>query len=129
MNEKDRRPVAVPGKGDPSVTPFEAAFLSTNEVDELIDSLSRKGVVSRGSAKESSAGQQDFFPRSFRLFDVLLHQSSLGQSEKRATISCRQLKSAATTTVVLEKRRGYLRVTAPRALRTGAAQSISGNGS
>jgi hypothetical protein len=56
VNEKDRRTFAVPGEGDPSVTPFEPSFFSTNEVDELIDAFSRKGVVSRSGAKEGSAG-------------------------------------------------------------------------
>ncbi len=56
VNEEDRRAFAVPGEGDPSVTPFEPSFLSTNEVDELIDAFSRKRVVSRGCAKEGSAG-------------------------------------------------------------------------
>jgi hypothetical protein len=78
VDEKYRRAFAVLGEGDPSVAPFEPSFFSANEVDELIDTLSGKRVVSRGSAKEGSAGQQDFLPGSFRLFVVLLHQSSLG---------------------------------------------------
>jgi hypothetical protein len=56
MNEKDRWAFAVLGEGDPSVTPFEPSFFPTNEVDELIDTLSSKRVISRGNAEERSAG-------------------------------------------------------------------------
>src|ERR1700693_2446318 len=83
MNEKDRRPLAVSGEGDPSVTPFESSFLATNQVDELVDALSRERVVSRGSAEEGAARQQDLFPWSFRLFVVLLHQTPSGSVKKK----------------------------------------------
>ena len=83
--------------------------LTTNQVGEFVDALSRKRVVGGSRAKEGAAGQQDFLRQGPCAFVVVLHQSSLtGRSRK--------------------KKRGYLRVTAPRALRTGTGESISGSG-
>ena len=81
VDEENGRAFAALGEGDSPVTPIEAALFSANEVGELVDALTGKGVVSGGDAKQGAPGEEDFSPRSFGRFGsfafvVVLHHTS-----------------------------------------------------
>src|ERR1700692_3553689 len=85
VDQENRRTAATLGERDPSVTPVEAAFFASNQVGELIDALSRKGIIGSRSAKDGTAGQKNFSPRSFSLV-VLLHHSSHRSVKEKARL-------------------------------------------
>src|SRR3954471_21149332 len=106
VNQQHRWPVAPLGDGNAPIAPLEAAFLTPDEVGELVDAFPCKSVICRCRAKDGAAGQQNFSPGWLSLV-VVLHRSSLRSAEKK---------------------RGSLRVTALWELRTGEAKLIAGNG-
>src|SRR3954463_9465421 len=106
VDQQYRWSVAPLGERNAAIAPVEAAFLTPDEVGELVDAFPCKSVICRCRAKDGAAGQQNFSPGWLSLV-VVLHRSSLRSAEKK---------------------RGYLRVTALWELRTGEAKSTAGNG-
>ena len=75
VNQENRGTFTALGERDPSVAPVKAAFFTAYQVGELVDALPCKSIVGSRGAKDGTAGQKNFSPRSFSLV-VLLHHSS-----------------------------------------------------
>src|SRR5512132_3774818 len=85
VDEENRRAFATLGKGDPSVSPLEAAFLSADQVGELVDALACERIVGSGSGEDRPTGQQNLAPRSFA-FVVLLHTPHFALVKEKARL-------------------------------------------
>jgi len=64
VDQENRWTLAALCERDPSVAPVKAALFATNQVGELVDTLSGKSVIGGGSAQDRAAGQKNFSPRS-----------------------------------------------------------------
>src|SRR5687767_8355519 len=70
MNEKNCRAFTAPGEGDAPSPPVESAFLSADEIVELVDAFARERIICRGGADEGAAGEEHLSPTAI----VVIHQ-------------------------------------------------------
>src|SRR5438128_927313 len=111
---------ATLGEGDSPVAPFKTTLFASDQVGGLIDTFARKSIIGCRGAEERTTGQKNSSPRSFSLPEsfslvVIRHDSS----HRCNPASHSRFRSQT-------EKRGYLRVTAPWALRTGAAKITAG---
>src|SRR4029079_601491 len=95
VHEKNRRSTSAPCECDTISAPLESAFLTADEVGELVYTFSSKRVVGGGGAKNGAARQCNFSPA----IVVTLHRGGYLTTTTRAFSSrasaCRALLRAA----------------------------------
>src|SRR5688500_15099069 len=70
VNEQKCGAIAALGEGDASSPPVESAFLSADEIVELVDALAGERIICRGGADQGAAGEEHLSPTAI----VLIHQ-------------------------------------------------------
>jgi hypothetical protein len=76
VDEKDWRSASPLGESDAALAPVEPAFFTADEIGEMVDALSGKGIVRSGDAEQRTAGKKDLSPGCIAYFDLvgIVHQ-------------------------------------------------------
>jgi len=103
VNEEECRSASSSRERYPMASPIEAAFLPTDEVGELVNTLSRKRVVDRGGTDNGTA-RDEYFPPAVIALQLTPPSAAAGSSASTGLLAGPAGCSPSSTTATASSR-------------------------